>query len=110
MHADELDLEDELVAGLIGSQFPQWAGLELAPLLPWGTWIHGDLMPGNLLIDNGRLSGVIDWSLLSVGDPACDLMVAWMFLDAAARERLRAELDVDARRDRRRSPPGGLGL
>ena len=247
MHHDELDLEDELVAGLIDSQFPQWAGLELAPLLPWGTdnalfrlgddkllrlprrerstgqvekdvrwlpvlaprlpvaipevlavgrpadgypwtwgvyrrlvgetlpadrleeagstagalarflialrsvgtdggpagisrgvplvvrdeaaraaiaelgdqidgraatalweealgapdwdreptWIHGDLMPGNILIDNGQLAGVIDWSLLSVGDPACDLMMAWMFLDALARERLRAELEVD---------------
>ena len=47
---------------------------------PWNgepVWVHGDLLPGNILVDNGRLSGVIDWSGLGVGDPACDGMLAW---------------------------------
>ena len=60
-----------------------------------GMWIHGDLHGGNMLVDGGRLSAVIDWGCLGVGDPACDLMVAWTFLDARAREVFRAALDVD---------------
>jgi len=60
-----------------------------------GMWIHGDLHGGNMLVDGGRLSAVIDWGCLGVGDPACDLMVAWTFLDAPAREVFRAALDVD---------------
>jgi aminoglycoside phosphotransferase (APT) family kinase protein len=41
------------------------------------VWVHGDLLPGNLLVREDRLSGVIDWSGAGVGDPACDGMVAW---------------------------------
>lgn len=64
---------------------------------PWPgppVWIHGDLLPGNLVVARGRLAGVIDWSSTGVGDPACELMVAWS-LPADARARLRAELEVD---------------
>jgi aminoglycoside phosphotransferase (APT) family kinase protein len=42
------------------------------------VWIHGDLHPGNLLIDDGRLSGVIDFGDLTAGDPATDFCVLWM--------------------------------
>ncbi len=42
-----------------------------------GRWLHGDLLPGNLLAVDGRLSAVIDFGGLNVGDPACDLMPAW---------------------------------
>jgi aminoglycoside phosphotransferase (APT) family kinase protein len=59
------------------------------------VWIHGDLAPGNLLAVDGRLSAVIDFGTVAVGDPACDLMVAWTFLPAGAREVFRAELSVD---------------
>jgi aminoglycoside phosphotransferase (APT) family kinase protein len=41
------------------------------------VWIHGDLSAGNLLFVEGRLSAVIDFGGLGVGDPACDLMIAW---------------------------------
>jgi len=58
-------------------------------------WIHGDLIPTNLLIQNGRLSAVIDFGGLGVGDPACDLLVAWTFLSAKARETFRSALSVD---------------
>ena len=47
------------------------------------VWLHGDLHSGNLLAERGRLSAVIDFGLLAVGDPACDLMVAWTLLSAA---------------------------
>jgi aminoglycoside phosphotransferase (APT) family kinase protein len=59
------------------------------------VWIHGDLLPGNLLVQNGRLTGVIDWSALGVGDPACDLIVAWALLPPAARDTFRVALGVD---------------
>lgn len=59
------------------------------------TWIHGDPAPGNLLVADGRLSAVIDFGTLAVGDPACDLIAAWTFLDAETREVFRAGLPVD---------------
>ncbi|HEU4423701.1 MAG TPA: aminoglycoside phosphotransferase family protein [Pilimelia sp.] len=59
------------------------------------VWIHGDLTPGNLLAVDGRLSAVIDFGCMGVGDPACDLMVAWTFLSAESRAVFRAALAVD---------------
>jgi aminoglycoside phosphotransferase (APT) family kinase protein len=59
------------------------------------VWIHGDLDSRNLLVDEGRLSGVIDWGCLGVGDPACDVMVAWKTLSAKSRDIFRTLLSVD---------------
>jgi aminoglycoside phosphotransferase (APT) family kinase protein len=59
------------------------------------VWIHGDLQSGNLLAVRGRLSAVIDFGCLGVGDPACDLMVAWNLFSAEARDAFRAALVVD---------------
>jgi aminoglycoside phosphotransferase (APT) family kinase protein len=59
------------------------------------VWIHGDLDGRNLLVRRGRLSAVIDFGCLGVGDPACDVMVAWKVLSAEARVTLRAALSVD---------------
>jgi aminoglycoside phosphotransferase (APT) family kinase protein len=59
------------------------------------VWLHGDLHSGNLLAKHGRLSGVIDFGAAAVGDPACDLMVAWTLLTAETREVFRAALPVD---------------
>jgi aminoglycoside phosphotransferase (APT) family kinase protein len=60
------------------------------------VWMHGDLHPANLLVTDGQLSGIIDFGLLAVGDPAVDLMVAWTFLSAATRPAFRAALPADA--------------
>jgi aminoglycoside phosphotransferase (APT) family kinase protein len=60
-----------------------------------GVWLHGDLDSRNLLALGGRISAALDWGCLGVGDPACDVMVAWKMLDADARERFRSELAVD---------------
>jgi aminoglycoside phosphotransferase (APT) family kinase protein len=65
---------------------------------PWDrplVWIHGDLIPGNLLVERGRLSAVLDFGGLGVGDPACDLMVAWTLFTAETRDVFRAGLSVD---------------
>ncbi|MEU4476422.1 aminoglycoside phosphotransferase family protein [Micromonospora sp. NPDC023888] len=59
------------------------------------VWVHADLMPGNLLVDGGRLGAVIDFGCMGVGDPACDLFPAWNLLPAGAREVFRAALGVD---------------
>jgi aminoglycoside phosphotransferase (APT) family kinase protein len=59
------------------------------------VWLHGDLQCGNLLAVEGRLSAVIDFGCLGVGDPACDVMAAWMFLSAETRDVFRAALQVD---------------
>lgn len=59
------------------------------------VWLHADLMPGNLLVDGGRLIAVIDFGCLGVGDPACDLFPAWNLLPADAREVFREALGVD---------------
>jgi aminoglycoside phosphotransferase (APT) family kinase protein len=65
----------------------------------WGgppVWIHGDLQSGNFLYQDGKLSAIIDFGCLSVGDPACDLMVAWNFFSGHTREVFRSALEVDA--------------
>lgn len=66
---------------------PEWDGPP--------TWLHGDLMPGNLLVQDGRLSAVIDFGALGVGDPACDMIPAWLALPASVRGDYRAALGVD---------------
>ncbi len=59
------------------------------------VWIHGDLDARNLLARHGRLSGVVDWGCLGVGDPAWDVMVAWKMLSAQTRVEFRAALSID---------------
>ena len=59
------------------------------------VWFHGDVATGNLLVRDGRLSAVIDFGTSGVGDPACDLYIAWTSLDPAARTAFRNELAVD---------------
>jgi aminoglycoside phosphotransferase (APT) family kinase protein len=65
---------------------------------PWKTtpvWLHGDLHVENLLAVRGRLSAVIDFGGLGVGDPACDVMTAWLYLSAETRGVFRDTLAVD---------------
>lgn len=59
------------------------------------VWIHGDLLPGNILAAGGRLSAVIDFGCLGVGDPAAELAVAWTLFSGESREAFRAALGVD---------------
>ena|SRR3990167_2299637 len=49
------------------------------------VWVHGDFLPGNVLVQNNRLSAVIDFSDVGIGDPACDLVIAWSLLNANSR-------------------------
>jgi aminoglycoside phosphotransferase (APT) family kinase protein len=60
------------------------------------VWLHGDVAAGNLLVRDGRLGAVLDFGSSGVGDPACDMVIAWTFLSGSSRDRFRAEIDVDA--------------
>lgn len=84
---DRVDGDAALRAWEESLDAPAWAGREV--------WVHGDLLPGNLLVVDGRLSAVIDWGGLNVGDPACDLQPAWNVFAGDTRARFRAELAVD---------------
>ncbi|MET8982429.1 aminoglycoside phosphotransferase family protein [Streptomyces sp. NPDC004539] len=53
------------------------------------VWFHGDVSAGNLLVRGGRLSAVIDFGTCGVGDPACDLVIAWTYFEGAEREAFR---------------------
>jgi aminoglycoside phosphotransferase (APT) family kinase protein len=57
-------------------------------------WVHADLLGENLLLHEGRLSAVLDFGGLAVGDPTVDLICAWELLDAPARRVLRDRVDV----------------
>jgi aminoglycoside phosphotransferase (APT) family kinase protein len=75
-HDDGIDLAAAERAWELCVSAPDWAGDPV--------WIHGDLQPGNLVVDDGRLVAVIDWGALGVGDPAPDVAAAlWTFTGEA---------------------------
>ena len=84
---DDIDRDSLLEAWDAALAAPEWDRA--------AVWIHGDLDARNLLVRNGRLSAVLDFGCLGVGDPACDVMVAWKLLDTEARSVFRSTLDVD---------------
>ncbi len=59
------------------------------------VWIHGDISAGNLLTHKGRLNAVIDFGQMAVGDPACDLAIAWTLFNDQSRKIFQATLDLD---------------
>jgi aminoglycoside phosphotransferase (APT) family kinase protein len=59
------------------------------------VWVHGDIAVGNLLARHGKLSAVIDFGCAAVGDPSCDLVLAWVFLDGESRAAFRSLVAVD---------------
>ena len=59
------------------------------------VWLHGDISPGNLLVKDGQLSAIIDFGCLAIGDPACDLAIAWTFFAGPSRATFRAAQPLD---------------
>jgi aminoglycoside phosphotransferase (APT) family kinase protein len=82
-----IDIAASTAAWDAALQTPAWSGPPV--------WVHGDLSPGNLLLQDGWLTGVVDFGGLGVGDPACDLIAAWNLLPAGTRRVFHAELGVD---------------
>lgn len=62
-----------------------WDAALAAPFVGPDVWLHGDVTASNLLVDGGRLSAVIDFGTCAVGDPACDLTIAWTLFDGSSR-------------------------
>jgi len=85
--SDEFDTHALLGAWDTALAVPRWAAR--------GVWVHGDLHAGNLLTHNGRLSAVLDFGGLGVGDPAVDLMPGWTLFSGDARERFRIAVGAD---------------
>ena len=59
------------------------------------VWIHGDLEASNILVSNGKMRAIIDFGNCAVGDPACDLVMAWTYFDTASRYSFRSALGID---------------
>lgn len=72
-----------------------WAEARELPRTAPDAMTHGDLVPGNVLVADGRLAGVLDVGGVGPADPALDLVGAWHLLDTGPRAVLRAALDVD---------------
>lgn len=92
------------MAPRLGSDKGQWATAravevwDAALTAVWdgpARWFHGDVASGNLLVKDGRLAGVLDFGCCGVGDPACDLVIAWTLFSGDSRERFRRTLDQD---------------
>ena len=67
------------------SNLPSW--------IKESVWVHGDFLPGNILVQNNRLSAVIDFSDVGIGDPACDLIVAWSLFKPHSRRIFKEHLE-----------------
>ena len=78
-----------------------WSDLRTTPRTEADAWTHGDLMPGNLLVRDGRLCALIDVGGVGPADPALDLQPAWNLLTGDARQAFREALDVGEDRWRR---------
>jgi aminoglycoside phosphotransferase (APT) family kinase protein len=72
-----------------------WAAARAATWHGSPVWVHGDIAPGNLLVEDGRLTAVIDFGSSAVGDPACDAAMAWTTFSGKSRDAFRAGLPFD---------------
>jgi aminoglycoside phosphotransferase (APT) family kinase protein len=84
--ADELDADTATAV---------WAAALATDLERPAVWVHGDITNSNLLVMNGQLSAVLDFGCSAVGDPACDLAIAWTFFVGESRRAFRDALALD---------------
>lgn len=87
------ELGDEFDTGLVLAAWE--ASLAVGPWAGPSRWIHGDLMPGNVLVAGGRLTAVIDFATARAADPAGDVMAAWYMFSGDSRRAFRDALEID---------------
>jgi aminoglycoside phosphotransferase (APT) family kinase protein len=85
---DQIDADAARTIWDDAMELPAWDGPH--------TFVHADMMPGNVVTRDGRLSAVIDFGTAGIGDPSVDLIVAWMLLPDHARPAFRRATGVDA--------------
>jgi aminoglycoside phosphotransferase (APT) family kinase protein len=59
------------------------------------VWMHGDIAVGNILIQDGKVAGIIDFGGMGIGDPACDLGIAYTLLKGESRKIFQSQLTLD---------------
>ncbi|MDT4989977.1 MAG: hypothetical protein QOI74_4071 [Micromonosporaceae bacterium] len=95
------DAQTRLVIDALDGRLPDGTATEIwtsALRATWDgrpVWFHGDVAHDNLLVRDGALAAVIDFGTCGVGDPACDLAIAWTLLSGASRDAFRTGLGVD---------------
>ncbi|MEY9864386.1 aminoglycoside phosphotransferase (APT) family kinase protein [Catenulispora sp. GAS73] len=87
------ELQDEFDNGLVLAAWE--ASLAVGPWNGPPRWIHGDLIPGNVLVADGRLTAVIDFATARAADPAGDLLAAWSLFSGDSRRAFRDALEID---------------
>ncbi len=96
-YSDEVDAALERLGGEVDAEQCRQVWLT-ATTSVWESrpvWFHGDIATGNLLVREGRLSALIDFSTCGIGDPACDLVMAWTYFDTDARAAFRESAGLD---------------
>lgn len=80
-------IDDPQVSGVVGPEVvAAWRRALAAPVAGESLWLHGDLHARNVLVEQGTISGIIDWGDVTSGDPATDLASLWMlFADPEVR-------------------------
>jgi aminoglycoside phosphotransferase (APT) family kinase protein len=86
-------LRDDFDTGLVLAAWEQSLAADTWTGPP--RWIHGDLMPGNVLIADGRLTAIIDFGTAWAADPAADILAAWHLWRGPTRQAFRDALDTD---------------
>jgi len=59
------------------------------------VWVHGDLFPANIIVEDNHLKAVIDFGNMCIGDPACDLAITWTFFDGESRKMFKEMVEID---------------
>nr|WP_218920465.1 aminoglycoside phosphotransferase family protein [Lentzea guizhouensis] len=95
-YADQVEQALDALAGHVDAAACRevWAEALTSAWPSAPVWFHGDVAVGNLLTAGGALSAVIDFGTCGVGDPACDLVMAWMYFTGAEREVFRAAVGL----------------
>jgi len=88
-----IDALDGRIPGAVATEI--WTAAVRATWDGRPVWFHGDVAQGNLLVRDGALAAVIDFGTCGVGDPACDLAIAWTLLSGTSRAAFRSGLGVD---------------
>lgn len=96
VYGDEVQTALDLLEGIDAAACRAvWARACASAWAARPSWFHGDIAPGNLLVQDGRLSALIDFGTCGVGDPASDLQIAWTYFQGAERRSFREAVGLD---------------